>query len=251
MIENIKYLSVCGDIHGSLANLVYKIVVERDYKDTAVIICGDFGAGFININYEYQNVKNRLEKNNVVLYALRGNHDDPKYFEKEETYSKDRLIFMEDYKVYDIAGYKVLPIGGACSTDITSSKRVEGRDYWKDEDVKRIDFKTLPVNVDVIVSHEAPDIFDPVSSESTLKEIFNTKEDEYENILNCRKYLTEIAYRVKTNYWFYGHYHKSYSGTFKNILWKCLGVKIRFDNSTPEIFDVPEKDLPIQGKEEE
>ena len=44
-----KCLVVCGDIHGDFNLLVNKICVQYELKDTVVIVVGDCGFGFENI----------------------------------------------------------------------------------------------------------------------------------------------------------------------------------------------------------
>ena len=51
---------------------------------------------------------------------------------------------------------------------------------------------------------------------------FHRYNTPYEKILEERKYLGEILGKVKTDYWFYGHYHHYYSGTYNEVMYRCL-----------------------------
>lgn len=224
-----------GDIHGELRKLVWTLVIKEKIKDANVVIAGDFGTGFIKkggLDNLYRKVKKRLEENNITIYSIRGNHDDPEYFDGKHNYS--RLIFLEDYSQVEISGKIILPIGGAISIDkdwriksnygyekIGSSKRV----WWPGEDVTRIPLKNLPGRVDIIVTHEAPISFEPI----VVRQDVNVSSEDWDSILETRKYLDDIARNVGFNYWIHGHYHKSTSGSFKDSLYRGLNIEELFE----------------------
>ena len=75
---------ICGDIHGDFNLLVNKVCVQYQMKDTLVIVAGDCGFGFERKGY-YENIVKRNtkrvnESNNWFLF-IRGNHDNPAYFD--------------------------------------------------------------------------------------------------------------------------------------------------------------------------
>lgn len=233
---------LCADLHGQLKWLAHHLVDELNVEHVDIIVLGDFGVGFIDLEADYNHIKRKLEKNDINIYALRGNHDNPKYFQSEEEYSKPRLTFMEDYKIYEINGYTILPIGGAVSTD--RLHRIPWKTWWADEDIKRVPKKSLPIKVDMILSHEGPSVFEPV-----LSKFEDLPDEDYEKIVASRKYLDEILFNVKSDYWFYGHHHRSYSGQFKNCSWRCLRIGVthrsKLHELEPEIIDdmfFPKKD---------
>ena len=168
---NLKDLYFCGDVHGDYKELVWTIVNKYGLKDSAILVLGDFGVGFDNsMPHLYEWSRNRLEKSNNVIYAIRGNHDDPEYFTDEEKYSYPRLRYLEDHKLYNICGRSIYTIGGAGSTDVSyrletnqklASRGKDRRIWWENEYVvqKRED---LPNKADIIVSHTAPLSFLPV-----------------------------------------------------------------------------------------
>ena len=247
-MEEIKRnLIVCGDIHGKLRELVHKVVEDYDIKNASIIICGDFGAGFEKKGYldnEYSRCKNRLEENDITLYAIRGNHDDPEYFRNPSKYNYPRLIFLEDHHVYEIEGRTIYTIGGANSIDYVwridwnndpEHKKAGKKVWWEDEDVVKVPVDHLITNkTDIIVSHEAPLSFSPIISRPD-----NLDAAQYGKILNTRTYLNEILKSIDTDYWFYGHYHTHYSGSYNKTVWRCLDEL--------ELFQVPDK---IKEKED-
>jgi len=230
-------LYFCGDIHGEFKTLVWTALEKYKIKNADIIVLGDFGVGFDGqIWSDYIKMEDRLERADVVIHALRGNHDDPKFFKDSEKYNKPRMKFLQDHVVYNICDREIYTIGGACSTDVEwrknwNSEAIEyksgRRVWWEDEDVEK-KYNNLPIRADIIISHEAPLSFDPILTRSE-----DIPSYQYENIINSRKYLDYVYKEVKTDYWFYGHYHSSFSGSLGKLLYKCLGIM--------EFYLAPEK----------
>ena len=78
----------------------------------------------------------------------------------------------------------------------------------------------LPNKVDIIISHEAPMPVGPVVWRSDVMDL-----EVYRNICSDRDYLAEVLKELKPRYWYFGHHHKSFSGTFGNTLYKGLGIE--------------------------
>ena len=234
---NKRDLYLCGDIHGEWKELIWTLIRRYDIKNADILILGDFGIGFDKTMPDlYKWAEKKLEDSDLVIRVIRGNHDDPSYFSDEEKYSYPRLRFLEDHKVYNICGREVYAIGGANSTDITdrletnqklAARGKDKRIWWPDEGVVE---KTegLPDKVDIIVSHSAPLSFMPV-----IQKFPETPEWQYEKILEERKYLDYVLKEVNSDYWFYGHYHNHYSGTYGNLLYRGLGIMELFEAPQP------------------
>lgn len=224
-----KNIFICGDIHGELKKLVWTLVIKQKLKDISIIIAGDFGVGFgrpNSMNVLYDRVKKRLENNNITIYTIRGNHDDPKYFDGAHNYP--RLKFLEDYKIYEIDGWTVYPIGGATSIDKESRIEYNKKDpklqyWWPGETIKRID--KFPNKTDIIISHTAPLFFEPVVTREPGMSL-----DIYNDIVEERKYLSTLIDEIGYKYWFYGHFHNHYSGSIGNKIYRGLNID--------EIFEV-------------
>jgi len=233
MNDDDRLLIFCGDIHGELKNLVYNLTERFNINKADVIILGDFGVGFDKtLNSVYKNVEKRLEKNDINLHTIRGNHDDPSFFINPKNYK--RLEFLEDHKIYNISGRKIYTIGGANSTDIEDRikdneirKRKHKLPCWWENEVIEKKYNDLPGRVDIIISHEAPLCFEPIIKRGNLPEY------QYKNIIDSRKYLNYVLESINTDYWFYGHYHTHYSGSYNNIVYRCLGIM--------ELFEAPYK----------
>ena len=236
-MENINRLVFCGDIHGELPTLIYLITNRYNLTNCAVIVVGDFGVGFeskAHIDQIYNRYKYRLERNNAIIYAIRGNHDDPEYFkDPENSFDYERMKLLKDHTVYNIAGKKIYTIGGANSIDIDwrldfneQHKDTTGRKvWWEGEDIVKLDVDKLPTEpVDFIISHEAPLSFSPIIS--------RTKEmsaEVYGKVLDSRLYLNEVLKNMRTKYWIYGHYHNSFSGSYGDLIYRGLAINELFE----------------------
>ena len=112
-----KQVVVCGDVHGAFETLVYKVCVQYSMTDTVIIVAGDCGFGFEKPNYYttlYNRLAGRLCKANNWLLFVRGNHDDPSYFNEEKA-NYERFRCVPDYSVINVCGRNILCVGGAVS----------------------------------------------------------------------------------------------------------------------------------------
>ena len=89
---------VCGDIHGAFEEMVFKLCVQYGMTNTLLIVAGDCGFGFEKPGYYDQvftKISRRLAKANNWVVMIRGNHDDPAYFQEQrihhERFSYDPL----------------------------------------------------------------------------------------------------------------------------------------------------------------
>lgn len=230
-----RQLWICGDIHGDLSGLV-RNAVNCGMSHADILVVGDFGAGFgrpKSMDVAYGKVRASLEKNDICIYTIRGNHDNPAFF--DGTHNYERLHFLPDHCMVELCGKRIYPIGGAVSADIDfvnpltrksrwmindslikfgSSKRV----WWPDEAPTQI-AECFPTAIDIVVSHEAPLPFDP-----PLVRADYVRNVTWQKIVESRKYLDYILQTVKPPLWFYGHYHCHYEGDYQNTLYHCLDI---------------------------
>ena len=231
-----RHLWICGDIHGELSNLVWKAVRQLKIRHADILIVGDFGAGFgrpKSMDVAYGRICPELKENDIRLYTIRGNHDDPAFFDGSHDY--ERLRFLPDHRTIELCGKKIYPIGGAVSTDIDlvdpltrKSRRMQNdalirfgsskRIWWPDETPVQIT-ENLPETADIVVSHEAPLSFAP----APLREA-HVRDDTWQKVVESRRYLDFVLRTIKPSQWFYGHYHNHYEGNFQGTLYHGLDI---------------------------
>lgn len=258
-MEEIKRsLIVCGDMHGKLKQLVFEIVEHYKISNASVIICGDFGAGFESrqaLDIEYKKCLPRLENHDITLYAIRGNHDDPEYFRNPENHNYPRLKFLEDHKLYEIEDRTIYTIGGANSIDYLwriewnndpEHKRKGKKVWWEDEDVVKLPIDKLSTSTaDIVVSHEAPLAFSPIATRPV-----ECDAEQFGRIIATRTYLNDVLHAMNLKYWFYGHYHTSYSGSYNEVVWRCLNELELFQVPDPEPKEIKEESEDGNSKQE-
>jgi len=236
MMPNSRHLYICGDIHGEIKSLVRTAVHERKILCADILVVGDFGAGFgrpNSMDVRYREVCSALEANDICLYTIRGNHDDPAFFDGSHDY--ERLHFLPDHKMIELCGKRIYPIGGAVSTDIDlvdpltrKSRRMQNdalikfgsskRIWWEGEAPAQIT-EGLPGVVDIIVSHEAPLSFAPVPLRDP-----HVRDATWQQVLETRRYLDRVLETVKPPLWFYGHYHGHFEGNVGGVAYYGLGI---------------------------
>ena len=105
-----KSIVVSGDIHGEFTQLVFKCCVQYGMTDTLIIVAGDCGFGFEREGYYegvYKRCSARLSKANNWLLFVRGNHDNPAYFNLKPIKHR-RWMTLPDYSVVKACGHTML-----------------------------------------------------------------------------------------------------------------------------------------------
>lgn len=202
-----------GDIHGDfyvIQNFCRKFGNQSETVN--LIQVGDFGAGFESIEgfmskMDYLN--QILITHNVVVYAIRGNHDDPQYFDGQHNFWTN-LKFIKDYDILNIENKNILFMGGAISIDRLD--RVENKSWWRDEIfVLREDLLNKMTDIDIVVTHTAP----PFAAPNKINDLVLSYAMGDTNLIGDLAYERNLLNQaweilIKNNTiekWYYGHFH--------------------------------------------
>lgn len=213
---------VCGDIHGNM-DVIIDFLKKMNLSNCAIIVAGDFGIGFEQNTKEIKKLKyfNRIlgNKNNTI-YAVRGNHDDPNYFNGK--YDTDFIKLVPDYTVLKLNQWNILCVGGATSIDRINRKKYitgKGLDWWKDEifvyDKDKINkINNNNINIDFVITHTAPTFCYPIVKLGL--EYWIKRDEHLDKDVSLERYNVTLLYEhLKQNNniinWFYGHFHNSYN----------------------------------------
>jgi predicted phosphodiesterase len=233
-----------GDTHGN--NGYMKMVIEaQDYRDMEMIHVGDFGVGFIGMDQELKNLdalNEFMKERNIILHVIRGNHDNPHYF--DGTYLNTNLKLHPDYTVLNIEGKNILLVGGAISIDrvprrryntmeITQNMHSENRYHWEDEKfvLDREKLETIK-GINIVVTHTAPHYAKPFDQKGNWPPIvaqFMGEDPTLGDDLVAERELLNEMYDIldKNNYiedWFYGHFHRNEYTNHGHTLFNMLGI---------------------------
>lgn len=225
-----------GDLHGNF-ELINYFIKKVHLSDCNIIQVGDLGV--LNDDfYSRLGVLNIvLSENKINFYAIRGNHDNPKYFDGKHGYSN--IFLLKDYTVLDIDNKKILFIGGAISVDrvisISQMKEYESYGikkelYWKDEGV--VDNYTDDIkDIDIVITHTSPDWCYPDNSNGFGEFVLNYAKNDpnlLKDLLEERQKMSLIFNKIlkssSVKKHFYGHFHKSAKMVRNNIEHILLSV---------------------------
>ena len=254
-----KKIYVTGDLHGNFTKLIYYLKNIK-LSNAVVIIAGDIGLGFEKKSF-YTTLYNKkmskfLENNDVSIICLRGNHDDPTFFNGENRLTFPNLITVPDYSVlmfYDNEESKtlqhaILCIGGATSIDRTNRmfydyersvkyKSKKCKTYWENEqpfyDLNALE-EIKDINIDIVVSHTAPSFVFSKDKEGIgywlLIDPSLEKDLIVERLIMDNIYNTLIANGHTIKHWFYGHFHNKNVENIDGTTFRLLNcVDYNFD----------------------
>jgi|TARA_R110000765_G_scaffold263114_1_gene362920 predicted phosphodiesterase len=215
-----------GDTHGNnmqIAGHLIKGKAER-FESKAIVHVGDFGIGFeTTLDEEYRKLdklNTRLMEHNVTLYVVRGNHDDPSWFDGTPFPVSGNIIFVQDHTLLTIKlKDKDEPVKIYCNGGAVSVDRTKGT-YFVDEKFtcpSETELLEIPTDLDVIVTHNRPlGCYPSVYNEAVMR--WCTMDDMLD--FDLRKEQTEMkrmfdSIRQRNNsrnniQHYFGHYHWSH-----------------------------------------
>jgi predicted phosphodiesterase len=222
-----------GDIHGNF-NYIKYLVRSRHLEGETIIQVGDFGIGFNKKHVdleELQKLNATLRAADCKLYVIRGNHDDPRYF--NGVFEFTNLHLVPDYTVINIEGKNVLFVGGATSIDRVYRQEA-GYGWWEDEKFVLDTDKLLKmVNIDVVVTHNAPDFCWPLDVNGLVLSFAAEDATLLEDLRNERIDLTRmydlLAMNNDIHSWYYGHFHNSQLTEYKGTDFRLLGIEESYE----------------------
>jgi hypothetical protein len=241
-------LYITGDIHGSLLKRIRDVKRVGIDSQTAnnLIITGDFGLPWYTDerhrrkeNHILDQAQNALEKCNMTVYFVDGNHEnyDLLYsfpLESDGTrLLRPRIKHLPRGGLYRIGSFYVFAFGGALSTD--RGPESLGRGYWREELPTSAEtaygFDTLNAaqNVDLVVSHAAPAGILPMMGDIEIMRL----NDPVTKILEAYRLILED--RFPWALWYFGHYHRNLAyppiSGLTQLTYTCLYENIDVINS--------------------
>lgn len=208
-----------GDTHGEW-HVLNRLIAQYDIRDTYLIHVGDIGVGFKHPTKEKEifDAQNDLfADRNIHFMGIRGNHEDPDYFEGDVQLSNFELV--PDYTYREINGETFLFVGGAVSIDRTI--RVPHVSWWADEVFALKE--NLVKKVDVVVTHSAPYWIGPFDK-SGIDWYCQRDPSLWEDCVKERKDIAKLLELAQPSRSYHGHFHQTAQVDFGGCLARILNI---------------------------
>lgn len=192
-----NHITLIGDVHGKYDR--YHKIIRQTEKHPYTVQLGDFG-------FDYTTLKNVDPKHHVFIG---GNHDN---------YDKVTNIpnYLGDYgHMVNFNGIDFFYYRGAWSID--QKYRTIGIDWWDQEQVKIEGFMKAreiyrQIKPDIVFTHDCPESIAPYLLPPDSRIFQQTTGWALQELFNIHQ----------PKYWYFGHWHKSWSMTINGTNFKCL-----------------------------
>lgn len=242
----VKHIVVSGDIHGDFTEFVFRCCKKYGMTDTLIIVAGDCGFGFERPEYYkdvYIKCSKQLSKSNNWIAFVRGNHDNPAYFNQQPIKHR-RWMTLPDYSVVKACGHTILCVGGATSIDrmwrmTLRQFHLQQPDeplipnvYWIDEGPTYDGLKLETINelytIDAVITHTSPSLCELVSHQGIQNWTIHD-EDLMDDVKAERNVMDQLHSYLKTKkhplrYWYYGHFHQSWHAEIDGVTFRMLDI---------------------------
>jgi predicted phosphodiesterase len=205
-----------GDIHGKITSMSEQIQKLNLENGTHFVHVGDFGLGFDSPIKEYKKLKGLdfiLSMKGQKLWVIRGNHDNPMYWEDKNSFEFSSIKFVPDNTFMELDGKMCFFAGGAISIDRTN--RQKGATYWPGETYEWKQPTEVPERVDYIFTHDVYHQCSPFNIDSAFTERWialdpNLRNDMVESQAQLKS-LYDFFMSINDDFsWYHGHYHESH-----------------------------------------
>lgn len=226
-------IAVIGDVHGKFYELRHEMInLLREHGKLDFVQVGDFGLGFDSPGRDWEQLKliNEvlIQASNSILYVIRGNHDNPAFWQPGTGFNFSNIQFIEE-SIIEIDGRLCYFLGGAISID--RCKRIQGVSYWTGEStVWNNNFSHYRItSCDLIFTHDVYQKWTPFTIHSPYALAWAERdrkliEDlEYQQERVFETISKHISY-MKPVHWFHGHYHESHKTQIENPTVTVIGL---------------------------
>lgn len=214
---------IFGDIHGNFLWVRY-IARCKHLEKCVLISVGDFGIGFTrNLTQDLKDLNvlnNFLIERQITLYVIRGNHDNPNYFNGNVSLNYSNIHFVADYTLLTIDNIKYLLVGGAISID--RKIREINTEWWSDE-VFVLDESKI-VECDVLITHTTPTWLGPLDK-SGYSYYCDNDPTLTEDLIKERRDIDTLVRLCKPKRLYAGHFHAYYYNEFEGCVGRILDIK--------------------------
>lgn len=242
---------------------------NRVVKGSLIVVLGDNGFGTAS---EAKIIKFLTDKNKILAYNninvvfIRGNNDDPSYFDGEKI-NFSNIKAVPDYSVLETKNKNILCVGGAISADRTwkkeQEKRVSKKLFWESEApvfnpelIKEAVEKFK--HIDYVLSHSAPSFLNVGVDTSNIKDWEEKDKGLQKDIDNERTCMDKVFECLRDNgskplFWGFGHFRNELTEKRSNTIFVSFinpGIHRTIDDEINfvAISEMTSKMMPKKGK---
>lgn len=222
-------LYIMGDLHQALNRACTKI--ETIEKPATLIMLGDYDAYDAN---RITNLVAYMKSEGVSAILLRGNHDNPEFWQNRavaEELGSDSFYLTKEIDVISWRGKRILTVSGATSIDRKCVRHEIGKCWPLTEavpkdviaQVEELNKDSDAGTFDILLSHTGILSDHPVSS--PFVQSYVSMDENLTSDLEAERSLiqqVQVASGVKKHY--YGHFHTSKTEDQNGIEACCLDI---------------------------
>ena len=211
--------------------------IKRNYNDSVIFVSGNCGIGGKSLEY-YQKMFAEFDKvlrnNNCFVFFIRGNNDNPSFFNGNEI-DFEHVKAIPDYSVVELKNFNCLCIGGSVSFDrewkMAQESEFGRKLYWEDEtpnfNEKEMDDILHEFKIGCVISSTCPTFAYPgtnsfnhnkwVKNNSEIKKLLSSERKTMDKV-----YDKMLDMETKPYAWLYGRFKHPISNKVNDIVFYSL-----------------------------
>lgn len=210
---------------------------DSTYNDSVIIVSGNCGIGSKSMKYYnevFENLNKVLSANNCFILFLRGNNDDPSFFnELKIDYSNVKAI--PDYSIVALKLFNCLCIGGSVSLDkewkLSQEEQFGKKLYWEGEspffDEKTLDEILKKYQIGCVITSTSPSFTFPGTNAFNKSKWIKDNASIKATFSSERKILDKIYEKIvdgesKPYVWIYGRFKQANYSKVNDIIFDSL-----------------------------
>ena len=216
-------LYLMGDYHQVFTQFIHNL--DAVQKPASLIILGDYDA---HQAQDLVDLAELAERHRVVMYLLRGNHDNPKYWQDREvasTLETEWFHLLEDVDCLQWREVKLISVSGAVSVDRSCLRFDQGNCWPATERIPKDAVARVKElgGCDVLLTHSG--IIDGMTVKNDFIDSYaSTDENLIEDIKAERKLVQKLQIASGCSKHYFGHFHQSWQGEQFGVEVRCLDI---------------------------
>ena len=216
-------LYLMGDYHQNPVQLTENLKTMP--ANASVIILGDYDA---HQAQDLVDLSELAEEYQVVMYLMRGNHDNPQYWQNREfseLLKTPWFHLLEDVDLIEYRDLKLMSVSGAVSVDRTCLRFDNGNCWPKEEGIPKDSIQKVKElgECDILLTHTG--IIDGMTVKNDFVNSYaSTDENLISDIKEERKLVQKLQISSGCSRHYFGHFHQRWSGEQFGVDVRCLDI---------------------------